>query len=176
MESARIFVNQSHLIGLYVAMNSTGCVLPDFAEKGEQKILKSKGLNLCLLDSRYGAVGNNVLVNDRACLLNPRVPAKDAKKIRDCFGVEVFQQPVSGISTVGAINAVTNKGLLAYPEITAVELKRLEKMFGVKGVGGSVNMGSPFNSFGVVANSNGALVGESTSGAEMQKIYEALFG
>jgi translation initiation factor 6 (eIF-6) len=37
-------------------------------------------------------------------------------------------------------------------------------------------MGVPFVGMGVVANSKGALVGHATSGFEVQRIYEALFG
>ncbi|MBI5229265.1 translation initiation factor IF-6 [Candidatus Micrarchaeota archaeon] len=174
VEPIPVSVNQSPLIGIFSAMNSNACVLSALIEKEEVTALRKTGLNLFFIDERWGAVCNNVLMNDKAALVNPAIPESEVKKLG--LGIEVFQQPISGIATIGSVNVVTNKGVLAYNEITDIELKGLEKMFGVKGLNGSVNMGLIFNSLGVVANSKGALVGELTSGFEIQRIYEALFG
>lgn len=176
VEAIRILINQSDLLGIYTAMNSNGVVLPEFAEEEEIHLLKRAGFNICLVKGNYSAAGNNILTNDYACLVNPRISKDVLKEISDCLDCEVFQQGISNISTVGATSVVTNKGLLAYNEISEVELKKLEKIFRVKGINGSVNMGMAFNLFGISANSKGALVGETTSGFEMQRIYEGLFG
>jgi len=171
-----LLVNQSDLIGIFCAMNSNGVVMPSFAEKQDVSIVKKLGLNVCLVDELQ-AIGNNILVNDKACLLNPHYPAHTAKKIADCLGVETSQEHLlSKIPTVGSISVVTNRGLLAYNETPEIELKKLSKFFGVPGDVGSCNMGTPFNAMGVVANSKGGLVGELSSGFETQRIYEALFG
>ncbi|MCX6767352.1 MAG: translation initiation factor IF-6 [Candidatus Micrarchaeota archaeon] len=172
-EVVRLFVNQSYLLGLYTAMNSTGCVLPDFAEKEDIAILKKAGFNVALISSRFAAVGNNVLANDKGALANPELSKKDCGAISDCLGVKVSQFKVGGHSTVGSLNVVTNSGIFAYSEASEHELKRMEECFGVGATRGSANMGVPFNSLSVVANSKGAVVGELTSGFEITRVYEA---
>jgi translation initiation factor 6 len=170
-----MFLCQSPILGVFAALNSNGCVVSALTEKKEVKPLKEHGLNVYFLNEQF-APGNNILVNDKAALVNPRMPKQDIKKISECLGVEVFAHPLAHLQTVGSNNVVTNKGLFANHEISDVELKMLEKLFGVRGVKGTVNTGSPANSYGVVANSKGALIGEATSGSETQNIYEALFG
>ena len=169
-------VSQSDLLGLFVAMNSNGCVVPSFIEDDELAILRKTGLNVATIDS-HQACGNCILCNDTAAILHPTIAKAEAKKISDALGVEALAHDLlSKISTVGAVNVVTNTGLLAYNEMPQVELKKLERIFKVRGNVGTCNMGVPFVGMGVVANSKGALVGHATSGFEVQRIYEALFG
>lgn len=165
----------SNLIGLFVALNATGAVVSASAEKTEIHALKKHGLNVAVLPDTFGAVSNNILTNDTAALVNPSMDKRYASKIADALGVEVFSQPVAGLKTVGAGNVVTNTGLLAFNDITDVELKLLAKLFKVDSYSrGTSNLGSPFNSLGVVANTKGALVGELTTGFELERIYAAL--
>ena len=171
----RTFVDESGLLGLFAVMNSSGCILPGFAEESELKMLRKEGLNVYRIKKGHSP-GNNILANDRGALVNPAVNPADARGISDCLGVEVFQQPVTNFGAIGSLNVITNKGLLAYNDISEVELKLMERIFKVKGAIGTVNFGSIANALGVVANSKGALVGETTSGFEMQRIYEGLFG
>ncbi|MEK6843531.1 MAG: translation initiation factor IF-6 [Candidatus Micrarchaeota archaeon] len=170
-----VFFCQSPTLGIFSAFNSNGIVVSALAEKHELKPLKDEGLNVCYLDERYSP-GNNILTNDKAALVNPSIPKLEIKKIADCLGVEVSNHPLANLPTVGSTNIATNSGLLANSEISDVELKMMERILQVRGIKGTVNLGSFANAYGVVANSKGAIVGESTSGAEMQKIYESLFG
>lgn len=169
-------ISQSDLLGLFVAMNSNGCVVPSFVEDDELAVLRKAGLNVATIET-HQACGNCILCNDNAAILHPTIARAEAKKVSDALGVEALAHDLlSKISTVGAVNVATNKGLLAYNEMPEVELKKLERILKVKGNVGTCNMGVPFVGMGVVANSKGALVGHSTSGFEVQRIYEALFG
>ncbi|HLD62270.1 MAG TPA: hypothetical protein VI875_00220, partial [Candidatus Norongarragalinales archaeon] len=69
-----------------------------------------------------------------------------------------------------------DKGLLAHNETSEIELKYLEKIFSVRGLVGTTNFGQTYNGFSIVANNHGALVGNATTGIEMQRIFEALGG
>jgi len=173
-EAVRMFVNQSHLIGLYTAMNSRGCLLPKTAEAEEMLLLKKAGLNVCTLPENFAAVGNNVAANDKGAVVNPAMGAKERRIVADCLGVEVVARRIAGFSTVGALTVATNSGFLTCNEAGEEDLEVLEKGFGVKGGRGSSNMGTPFNSLGVVANSRAAVVGELTTGFEAGRIHEAL--
>jgi len=134
-------------------------------------LLKKRGLNVFSLEAL--SPGNNVVANDKGALASNRVQKKDLKKISDCLGVEVFQQRFA-TPTVISSTVATNKGLLVHNDFTETETKFLEKILGARGLQATVNHGVLFNSLGVVANSKGAVVGEATSGFEVQRIYEAL--
>lgn len=169
----KLFINSSPLLGVFAAMNSNGVVLPSFADEDEKIALRNAGLNVHTLERL--SPGNNIVANDKGALAGEKMPRLELGKLSDCLGVEV-QQMRFGDFPLATSTVVTNKGLLAYNELTEVELKRLESVFGVKGANGTSNMGVYFNSLSVVANSNGALVGSRTSGFESQKIFEALGG
>jgi len=171
----RLFINESPIIGVLCALNSKGCVIPHSSDAQERSLLKKAGLNVCVISGPVSP-GNAILANDRAALVSPLFSKADAKKIGDSLGVEVFQQSLAGLATVGASSVVTNRGFLAYNETSETELKFLEKIFGVMGGIGTCNGGVPFGSLGIVANSRGALIGESTTGYEVQRIYQALSG
>ncbi len=175
-ETVELFINQSPLVGLFCVLNSNGCILAADAEKAEKSAIKKLGYNVHALKSSL-TPGNSILVNDKSCLASPQLPRLEAKEVADCLGVEVFQHKLSGISTIGATNVATNNGLLAYNDVTDVEFKHMLKIMQVPGgSNGTTNNGVVYNSFGLVANSRGALVGELTTGFETQRVYEALSG
>lgn len=174
-KAVELFINQSPLVGLMAALNDNGVILAGQAEKEEVKTLKKEGLNVYVMKESI-APGNAMLANSKAALVSTLVSRVEASKIGDCLGVEVVQLNVGSIRTIGSINVVTNKGLFAYNDITEVELKNLERIFGVHGELGSTNTGVQFNALGVVANDSGALVGDLTTGFELQRIYQALSG
>ncbi|MBU1198169.1 translation initiation factor IF-6 [Candidatus Micrarchaeota archaeon] len=173
-KTLELYVDQASILGIFASLNDTGCVLPSFAEPEEKKRLKQAGWNVCTITERF-CPGNNVLVNNKSALVNPRLPKEDQKTIADALNVEVFSQQVSPMPTVGSIHVVTNRGILAYNDSSEEELKLLERFFQVPAGIGTANLGSPFISLGVVANAKGALVGSLTSGFEVQRVYEALF-
>ncbi len=170
-----LFVNQSPLLGVMLALNNNGVVLPSFADEEEKRLLRKEGLNACVLSSPF-APGNLILANDKGVLASPLLSKKEVAEISDCLGAEVFQQALAGVNTVGSSSVATNKGVLAFNQASEVELKFLKKVFRTHALNGSCNMGVEFNALGVVANSRGALAGELTTGFEVQRIYEALSG
>ncbi len=169
----RVFVNQSNLLGIYCVINSNGVVLPSFAEDAEKKILRSHELNVVTL--RNVSPGNNILANDTAAWVSPRVPVEERKSIADALGVEVFTHRFS-LPSLASSTVVTNKGLFSSNELTDTELAQLERMFKVKGTLGTTNLGVTFNALGLIANSHGGLVGMQSSGFEVQQVFEALSG
>ncbi len=171
-EPLELSISGSSLIGLYSAINSTGCAIPNFASESEVKNIH--GLNIVKIGGNFSAVSNNILVNDKGCIANPKMPAEEIRKISDCFGVEVAKMKIGGFNLVGAFNTATNNGVLACNNSTEEELKEIESILKVKAVRGTTNMGLTANSFGIVANSKGGLAGESTSGFEINRIFEAI--
>lgn len=165
----------SNLIGLFSVMNSNGVVLTGLAYREDAREIKKKlGINVAALKGKLTAVGNGVLANDRAALVNPAMSAADVKVIGDCLGVEVLKRGIAGLPNVGSAAVVTNRGLLVHGDVEDEEMGELEGIFGVRGSAGTANMGVPYVGLCIVANSNGYLVGEKTSGFEMSRIDEAL--
>jgi translation initiation factor 6 len=167
-----VLIDQSPLVGLLAAMNSKGVALPCFVEKHAVAALKREGLNPLVFKGPL-TPGNLIVCNDRCALVSPLVPRDEAKRIADAFGVEVFQQALAGSTVVGATCVASNNGVLAYNEASEIELKFIEKIFGCKAVGGTSNFGTVCNCLGVVANDRAVLVGDTTTGFEMQRVFQA---
>ncbi|MBI3116857.1 MAG: translation initiation factor 6, partial [Thaumarchaeota archaeon] len=67
-----------------------------------------------------------------------------------------------------------NSGVAVYPNLSDEEIERVGRVFGVEAYPTSVNGGVPFVSSGLVANSRNALVGDLTTGPELQFLTRAL--
>ncbi len=172
-----VSIADSHLTGIYTAMNSTGVALPGFTDDKTLHFIKRElGVNVCKIDDRFSAVRSNVLVNDSLCMVNAHMARGEHKKLADCFDAEVIPLKFGKVSTIGAVNVVTNKGVLAYNDASENELQLLSKAFKFKAIPATCNFGTPATSFGVIANKNGALIGSNSTGFEAGLVYEALSG
>ena len=171
----QIKIMDSSIVGILMAGNNKGIILPYLVKDEELEILrKSIGdeLNIGVLPSKKTAVGNIILANDKAALVHPELDKKTLKFIEDVLDVPVEQGTIAGIPTVGSVAVVTNKGMLVHPETSAEELKFLEELFKVRVDVGTVNFGVSFIKTGIVVNSYGALVGERTTGPEIMRIEQ----
>jgi len=164
----------SGLAGIYLAMNSSGAVVPSLCDKEEIANLRSHGLNVFSLSGEFCAAGNNIAANDFGAVINPQIPRELAKKISDCLGVEAVGRRVAGYLTAGSAVVATNKGFLAHNRCSEEELKELGRILGVQGVNGTLNTGVASVGLGMVANSRAAVFGEACTGFEMGRAAEGL--
>lgn len=164
----------SGLMGIFLAMNSNGAIVPPTCSKEEIGLLRSHGLNVASISAQFSAAGNNIAANDRAAIANPELSRPTITRISDCLGVEVVQRPVAGYTTVGSCLVATNKGFAAHNRATEEELKELQSILGVPGANCTLNTGMAFVSLGVVANSKSAIFGESSTGFEVGRVEGAL--
>jgi translation initiation factor 6 len=176
-----VSISDSDLAGIYAASNRNGILLPPIISEKECERLKEQlsecgsGINVEILNSKFTALGNCIASNSKGALVSPAI--KDKRMLRtigDVLGVEVAQRTIAGYSLPGGMILVTEKGFIAHPKASENELKFIEELFGVRGGIGTANMGVPFPSISIVANSNGYLAGEATSGFEMHRINECL--
>ncbi len=174
VELVRVSVANSDFIGLITALNGNGMVLPNTVYEEEIRAVKKTGLNVCISKSKWCAFGNNLAANSKGCIASPRFNKYEVREIGDCLGVEVVQASIAGFQTVGSACVATDKGFIAHNDASDEELKFLESIFKVSGLNGTVNMGVSFVGIGVVANSNGCVVGEPTSGFELGRVSQAL--
>jgi len=174
VELIELNIADATIVGSLLTLNSKGAVLCDFAEKNVIELVESAGFKTCIIEDKINAAGNDILVNDKGCLVHPGLKEKSIKKIKETLDVPLKKGTIAGLPTVGMCAVVTNKGCLCHPKVTDEEKSVLEKLFGVPVMIGTVNHGSPVIGSGLVANSKGAIIGNQTTGIEMGRIEEAL--
>ncbi len=162
------------IIGSLLVFNSKGAVVTDFVDKDSIKIIEQQGFDVCVIDDRLNAAGNDILVSDKGALVHPDMKDESIKSMEKVFGVPVYKGTIASLKTVGMAAVVTNKGLLCHPKVSDEEKIVLEKVFDVNVMIGTVNHGTPLIGSGLVANSRGAIIGNLTTGIEMGRIEEAL--
>lgn len=168
----RLSIADTNIINILVVGNNKGILVPYIIKEYELDVIKQffEG-NIAVVKSRFTALGNVCLVNDRAALLHPNAYEELSKSIKDVLEVEVIEKGmINGIPTVGSAAYVNNRGGLVHPDATERELETLSEIFGVRFDIGTVNFGIGFIKSGLVGNSKGILVGERTTGPEIMRI------
>ncbi|MCD6154534.1 MAG: translation initiation factor IF-6 [archaeon GB-1867-097] len=168
-------ISSSILVGVFAVGNSNGLLLPYFCPQEDIQYLKSTlHINVDYLPSKKTALGNIILANDKAAIINPKLESSVKRHVEDILGVEAVATSIAGFEVVGAAATATNKGCIVHPMATEEELKNISEILKVKVDVGTVNAGFPFVGIGLVANSHGALVGNSTTGPELAHIEYSL--
>ena len=99
---------------------------------------------------------------------------KQKKIVEETLGVKAKIGTVAQLSIVGSCGVATNKGCLLHRDVMEEEMGIVEKTLGVNADIGTVNFGTPFVKSGLIANSNGFVVGKMTTGPEIVRVDEAL--
>lgn len=164
--------------GIFAAVNSNGIILPNIIRKSEveklKPLFKSEDLNFAVINSKFNCLGNLILCNDNGAIISKTFSKTDKKKIENILDVDAEYGTVTGMNIVGSAAVATNKGCLAHRDAEEKEIKKIEDVLKVSADIGTANFGSPFVGSCFFANSNGAVVGDSTTGPEVDRIYETL--
>ena len=163
-----------NLNGVLSTGNSNGFVVSPHTTDREIEILEDAGLNVARLPGKYTAVGNILAVNDYGAMAGPNIKEETIKVIEDTLKVPVKIYQFADSKIVGSASIVTNKGALLHRDTLSNELEFVEEFFKVEGNIGTVCKGMPLVGACGIANSNGVMVGENTTGPEMARIEEAL--
>ena len=168
-------INGSDLLGIYSIMNSKSLVLPQMIYKSELDRLKQEipEMEITVFETDLNAIRNNVLVNDKIAIINPRFSQQEAKKIGEMLNVEVIKMGIGGFETVGANNILTNKGLVMNNRVTEEEETLLKDIFDSVSQS-TANLGSVSIGLCTIANSNGVVAGNTTTGYELSNMAEGL--
>jgi translation initiation factor 6 len=164
-------ISGTELVGLFAMGNSNGIILSRLIEDYEMKRLKEVGLNLKVINSNETALGNLILCNDKGCLLSGSL-RRFQREISDTLGCEVEIGKIANLDIVGSCGTATNVGCLCHREAEEEELKRIEEILKVRVDVGSVTYGTPYIRSGIIVNSNGVIISEPTTGAEIGRIEE----
>ncbi len=171
----RTTLANTDLVGLFVALNSNGILLPHIVSEREISHIKSESrLNVGILKTKYTAVGNLILSNDRGAVISKIFSQKEKKTIEDVLDVETEYTTVAKLNNVGSCGIATNEGCLLHRDASEKEIDFAKNILKVNTDIGTANFGSPFVGSCMLANSHGAIVGETTTGPEIARIMETL--
>ncbi|MEM0149425.1 MAG: translation initiation factor IF-6 [Candidatus Micrarchaeaceae archaeon] len=172
-----ISIGGMDFIGILAKANSNGMLVSNLITDREIALIKGMklGINIEILDSALNAVGNNIIANDKLAVVNPEYSRKEIDLIGDVLGVEALSSSIGNFKTVGANDILTNKGLVINNHASDEEKEKLDEKTGFDSVRSTANMGSLGIGIAVVANSNGALIGNTTTGYEFSRIVDGLY-
>jgi len=165
-------LSDSILISPFAAGNSNGLLLSPLTLDNEVEKVRSQlpDLNIDRLDSKYTAIGNLIVCNDRGALASSLLGRQALKTVGDVLGVEAVPATIAGRTYVGSLCAATNTGALVFLGADEDDLKLVEDVLKVPAALGTVDGGVKFPRSGLVANSRGVIVGARTTGPELMTI------
>lgn len=175
---AKTNVGGTDFVGIFSALNANGIVLPNIIKRIEneklKEVRKSFDINSAVLSSKFNCLGNLILCNDNGAIISKTFSKIDKKKIEDVLDIEAEYGTIAGMNIVGSAGIATNKGCLVHRDAREEEMKKMEEVLKVEVDIGTANFGSPFVGSSFFANSNGAVVSNSTTGPEVSRIAETL--
>ncbi|MGA3021042.1 MAG: translation initiation factor IF-6 [Candidatus Micrarchaeales archaeon] len=176
IDGIRLSIGGSGLVGIYVVANSNCILLPNVTQEYELKEIKQTlpQVNVEIFPSDYNALRNNILTNDKIAIINPGYSREEERRIGELLHVETVRLAIANFGTVGANNIMTNKGFVINNRATEAECEKVEKLLGLKVEQSTANLGSVSIGMCTIANSNGLVVGEATTGFELARIAESL--
>jgi translation initiation factor 6 len=175
IDTARISIDGSDLIGIYAVANSGAVLLPEISTETELKNAKELLPNVRVEAFRtdLNALGNNILANDKIAFVNSAYSGDEERRIGDALGVETIRLDIGGLPTVGASNILTNKGMVLNNRAEDHDIETVGKLISSYSQS-TANLGSLSLRLSTISNSNGLLVGAETTGFEMARIAEGL--
>ncbi|MHA1299528.1 MAG: translation initiation factor IF-6 [Candidatus Helarchaeota archaeon] len=167
-------IAQAHIIHTMSIGNRNGYLVPYTITDDELSLLKKIfDINIGRIKTEFTALGNHILCNDKAAIINPNLEKNQTKIIEDTLDVEVIRGRILGNeepALVGSHAICSNKGVLAHVDATDETLEWLGAVLDVEVDIGTVNAGYPYTASGIIVNSNGAVVGDDTTGPEIVRI------
>ena len=175
LEMYPFMVGGSSLIGSLLKGNRKGIAVADIATEGELDELTSFG-DVVVMQSGVNAAGNLVECNDIGAVVSPVIPPgpNGLEMIGEVLGVNAVRCKVAGHDTVGSMLVANSKGVLSHPDISSEEAGVIQDALGVPLMVGTVSFGSPFVGAGCTACDVHAMVGEGSTGPELNRIEDAL--
>ncbi|MCG2879857.1 MAG: translation initiation factor IF-6 [Vulcanisaeta sp.] len=174
-EVVRVTLAKSPLIGVFMVGNDNGVLVPSIVTEDEIKELRRFDLNVAVIRTRYTAIANLILTNNKKTVISPIIEREYVDLIRDVLGTEVIVDEICGTYLVGSIAVANSKGVLLSPDAKEDDVRKVREFFNATVDVGTVNRGRSFIRGGLVINDRGGLVGSDTTGFEIVRIMQ-VFG
>ena len=170
-------IANSVLVGTMIVGNSKVIFVPQNIKEKEYKILEeslSDQTKLVELNTKYTALGNLIVMNDKGAIVSDMLEKDAQKQIQDELNIEITVGNLLGSPLVGSIAMSTNRGALVHPLLSEEEIKEIASILRVKADVCTINRGIPYPRVGIIANSKGAVIGTDSTGPESMRIFEVL--
>jgi len=170
------------LIGVMMVANSKGVLVPNHVDpKDEEEITKVFEAEFpdvkihMLNETKLNALGNLIATNDSGAVASSKFQPEILPVIQETLGVQVIPAKIATSPLVGTKIVANSKGTLVTPLATNDEAEAFRAVFNTESWDFStVCLGMDSLHIGMIANSNGAVVGSSTSGPELARISDIL--
>lgn len=172
----RASVAGTGLLGVFLVGTNDSLLVPGIVFERELEFFKTLGVKVTVFDTTFTALGNNIVCNDHGALASMDYTAAERAFIADALGVPVKQFGLGEITVIGSATIATNNGCLIHRSAEPFEEELASSTLKVPVTKGTVNMGSGFVKSGLVANSHGLVVGDTSGGPEIVNAEEALRG
>lgn len=169
-----ISIAGTSLIGVFVSGHAQMLLVPSIIFPHELDQLKKTGIPFTVIDTIHTALGNNIVANTTAAIINPQFEQSAQDAIAAALKVPVQQNIIVDQETVGSCLLITPRGGIIHKDASDELIEKLSTTFGVTIEIGSVNNGVPQVSSGIAANSNGFIIGNQSTGIEMTNADEVL--
>lgn len=170
----RMSIAGTSLLGVFLNGNKNCLLVPKIAFQTELEILNKHKIKYKLIDTKLTCLGNNIICNDKGCLVSSEYGEREIKAFKEALKVNVVKAKIAELNTLGSLAVHTKKGLLCHHEILEHEAELLKKVLKVEVFTGTVNMGVPFIGSGIVCNNKGFIIGDASGGPEIVNADEAL--
>jgi translation initiation factor 6 len=175
VDAVETTVGGSSTVGALAVGNENGLLVSSRATDREcDRIADAADVDVTELPGKINAAGNVVLANDNGAYVHPDLSRNAVRAVKDALEVEVERGELADVRTVGTAAVATNDGVLCHPKTTDAQLDRLEDVLDVPADIGTINYGAPLVGSGLLANENGYVVGQETTGPELGRIEQSL--
>jgi len=168
-------VGGSNTVGSLAVGNENGIVVSTrVTDRERDRIAEAADRPVAELPGRINAAGNVVLANDYGAYVHPDLSREAVTTVGETLAVPVERGDLADVHTVGTAAVANNTGVLCHPNAREPELQAVEAALDVRADVGTVNYGAPLVGAGLLANDEGYVVGEDTTGPELGRIEETL--
>lgn len=175
-----ISINNSTLLGVYLASNKYGIIVPHIVREDELNNLTKFALSMKddyqigIINSIDNAFGNLILCNDKGAIISSLL--KDFKdEIESFLNVECQIFDFADNYLPGSIGLANNNGCVVHPLTSDEEVEQISSILRVSEIDVStVNRGIPYLSSGAVVNDDSGIFGLACTGPEMMRMTDIL--
>ncbi len=180
VRTVKAFIGDTSLHGALIIGNSKGAVIPYFFDPQDILQVMERGgrspeeFNIFTSNDPLTAWGNNLLLSEKVAMYNPDLEKRSVKRISSELDVEMVPGTIADIKTVGSIAVLNSKGIVVHPKATEEDLDRVQEIFSLKPEISTANFGSPYLGASMIVNDSGAVIGNKSSGVEINRIEDGL--
>jgi translation initiation factor 6 len=171
VKTIKTSIYESSLIAVFAKMNNKELIVPSFITNKEISEIE-KEIKIRIIETEQ-ALGNLIELNDENMILSKTLKQNVVKQLEKT-GLNYEITNIAKTDAIGSSLLITNKAFLINPNSTEEEISLIKKTLGFDGGSSTANTGDLFIRNSVIANTKGILVGEQTTGHEMNRIEEAL--